>query len=725
MLVTRERYTSNYTRSGGSYGSYSSEPVKRRAPQHSAPKKAREQKAAAKKAAKPAPEVQVAPKKKGGGGKVFARLLVALLAVCAVLVGVDVALSWEKIHPGVTVHGVEVGGLSVSEAAAVLEDDLVPLLEETSVVAYATADDAALDGIELEVLATNPNNESADEDEEVSEDSTITSWELDLATVGASVDCEALAEEAYACGRSVATVYERLFAWLGKVDITPGFTYDDEVYVATTSKINNSIGTKVVEYKLKIKSGSVSVKAGHAGWLISDDEFTTAFEAALLGEVQAFVVPMETVDVHISEETAAALAEEVQATLNEGATFTYKKTAWSVDAATLGSLITQTVLEAGEGLKIEDGSAEVVEAAEASAAYESAAGVDEESGWSLQAYVDFDAVYDYLTGQLGSAVFGNATDASFDVSSGEVVIVESKTGKGPNREQAAQDLQDALFGAGSRDITIEKADVQPEITTEDAEGMGVTEKLASWSIALSGSSARISNITLLCELINGSLIAPGEEWSFNGTTGERTAAKGFQEAPVIVNGKHENQLGGGICQVATCVFNAACYSGLEIISRTNHSFYISAYDDYGFADATVSWESPDLVWANDTENYIYLSAYVSGGYCTVALWGTSDGRTVTCERGSWKSGTKYKTIEEEDDTLEEGKTETEQSGIDGRKITIHYLVEAADGTVIHDTNFVSTYSAQNEIIRVGTKKTKSSKKKKSSSTDSDESESDE
>lgn len=148
-------------------------------------------------------------------------------------------------------------------------------------------------------------------------------------------------------------------------------------------------------------------------------------------------------------------------------------------------------------------------------------------------------------------------------------------------------------------------------------------------------------------------MAPGATWSFNGTTGERTAEKG-SDGPVIINGKHEDQLGGGICQIATCIFNAACFSGLGIAERVNHDFYISSYDDYGFADATVSWKSPDLKWVNDMSTYVLMTATVTDEDVVITFWGTKDGRTVECQRGEWKEGDKYVTITEVDPALATG-----------------------------------------------------------------------
>ena len=120
--------------------------------------------------------------------------------------------------------------------------------------------------------------------------------------------------------------------------------------------------------------------------------------------------------------------------------------------------------------------------------------------------------------------------------------------------------------------------------------MGITGVVASYTTTYGGTPGRLNNVQLVAQLIDGTLIAPGATFSFNDTTGERTADKGFQEAPVIINGELQNGLGGGVCQVSTTVFNAAYEAGLPITARTNHALYISHYP-LG-RDATVNY--PDL-----------------------------------------------------------------------------------------------------------------------------------
>ena len=143
---------------------------------------------------------------------------------------------------------------------------------------------------------------------------------------------------------------------------------------------------------------------------------------------------------------------------------------------------------------------------------------------------------------------------------------------------------------------------------------------------------RIHNVELVAHLIDGKLIAPGATFSFNEATGDRTAAKGFLEAPVIINGELSTGLGGGVCQVSTTVFNAAYEAGLPITARTNHALYISHYP-LG-RDATVDYPDIDLKFVNDTDHWLLLRTFVGSSSLVVTLYGAPQHRRVVTEHGA-------------------------------------------------------------------------------------------
>ena len=184
---------------------------------------------------------------------------------------------------------------------------------------------------------------------------------------------------------------------------------------------------------------------------------------------------------------------------------------------------------------------------------------------------------------------------------------------------------------------------------------------------------------LVAELIDGTLIAPGETFSFNGTTGERTAAKGFQEAPVIINGELQNGLGGGICQVSTTVFNAAFEAGLPITARTNHALYISHYP-LG-RDATVNYPDLDLN---------FLERHRPTGCCcgrsSAPARSPSTSTAPPCNRRVESTTeplveTGPVPVKETDDpTLAKGKRVMDEFGSPPRQTSVHRLVYDATGS---------------------------------------------
>ena len=648
------------------------------------------------------------------------KVCVTLTAVVVILIGIcvfDVAMSWGVVHPGVTVCGVDVGGLSLDDAEEKIDRQLSKRADAAEITLIEGTGDEE-DGVDV------------DEDGEVSE------WEITTDTLEAGVDAESAAADAYAVGRSGNLLATRISAWMGDVDVQASITCNSKMLSTLADEVDDAIGISVKNSRAKIEDGTATLKEGSDGWLVDTDELVDRLSQAFFDEsLSQVTTPMHDVEMYIKPDTAQNIVDEINERIADSVEIVYGDESWTMDSTELGDVVSQKVLAVGKILQIDNGEVSTAKGDIEDASWDMSAGLDPDSGKALQAYIDPDLLDDYLVSILGDAADGDAVDASFDVSSGEVVIIESQEGEGPDRRAAEDDMQDLVFGddtSAERKVVIEDGIIEPSLTTEDAEAMGIKEKLASWSIPMSGTSSRQSNIILLADLIDGSITAPGETWSFNETTGERTAEKGFEEAGAYVEGEHVDQVGGGICQVATCVFNAACYSGLGIGTRANHTYYVSAYDDQGFNDATVSWPSPDFQWVNDTDNYILLTATAyTGGSVTVTLWGTDDGRVVECNRGEWKDGESYDTVYEEDDTLEVGVEKVTSEGVDGRSITINYHVESADGEVLHDIDFRSVYAAEDEVIAVGTKEVEeeeteeadsssTSKKKKQQTDTSDE-----
>jgi vancomycin resistance protein YoaR len=234
--------------------------------------------------------------------------------------------------------------------------------------------------------------------------------------------------------------------------------------------------------------------------------------------------------------------------------------------------------------------------------------------------------------------------------------------------------------------------------------MGVVELVSSYETIYGGDENRRHNVQLVAHLVDKHLIPPGDEFSFNETTGERTAAKGFLEAPVIINGELQTGLGGGICQVSTTVFNAAFEAGLSITERTNHALYISHYP-LG-RDATVDYPSLDLRFQNDTGHWLLLRTFVGESSLVVGLYGTNPHRKIEVETAPLSVVAPPPLEKVKDATLDKGEVEVEDYGVPAQTTSVHRRVFAPGGKLMYDSTWVSNYVAEPKVVRVGTKKVK-------------------
>jgi vancomycin resistance protein YoaR len=302
---------------------------------------------------------------------------------------------------------------------------------------------------------------------------------------------------------------------------------------------------------------------------------------------------------------------------------------------------------------------------------------------------------------LAASVDRPPRDATFRVVSGGIEVVPSRPGRALDLAETRTAIERAAFSSTDRAVTLVPRTSAPERTTGEANAMGITGIVGSYTTTYGGDPGRLHNVALVAELIDGTLIAPGARFSFNETTGERNAAKGFEEAPVIINGELESGIGGGVCQVSTTVFNAAFEAGLSIEKRTNHALYISHYP-LG-RDATVNYPDLDLVFRNDTDKWLLLRAFVGAGSLTVNLYGTPQGRRVETETAPLEVDGKVPWKRIDDPTMFKGTKVVERYGAPPRKTSVTRRVYSPDGTPMYDTTWRSYYVGEPTVVRIGTK----------------------
>jgi vancomycin resistance protein YoaR len=259
----------------------------------------------------------------------------------------------------------------------------------------------------------------------------------------------------------------------------------------------------------------------------------------------------------------------------------------------------------------------------------------------------------------------------------------------------------AATSPGERVARLAVTTSTPKRSTAEAKAMGITGLVGSYTTIYGGEANRLHNVRLVAQLVDNHLIAPGATFSFNATTGERTADKGFVEAPVIINGELQTGLGGGVCQVSTTVFNAAFEAGLPIESRTNHALYISHYP-LG-RDATVNYPDTDLKFRNDTDHWMLLRTFVGSSALTVGLYGAPQHRRIETETAPLRVTGPPAVERTKDPTLPKGTTEVDDPGEPSRATSVRRTVYAADGTLLYDTTWYSSYVSEPKLVRVGTK----------------------
>ncbi len=238
----------------------------------------------------------------------------------------------------------------------------------------------------------------------------------------------------------------------------------------------------------------------------------------------------------------------------------------------------------------------------------------------------------------------------------------------------------------------------PEITTEKLGEEAFPHLLGTFSTTYSISNEnRVTNLELASEKINGTVILPGEIFSYNKIVGERTIAKGYKEAAVYSGGKVVDGIGGGICQLSSTLYNAVIYANLEITQRSNHRF-LTSYVTAG-RDATVSWGTIDFCFKNTRKYPIKIVSSVKNGVVTTEIYGIKEEKEYEVVIESTVTEViPYTTNYIKDRSLPKGTEQITQYGSNGAK-SVTYKVVKYNGALVSRTLLSSdTYSPLERVI---------------------------
>ncbi|RVW01851.1 hypothetical protein EF834_15230 [Rhodococcus spongiicola] len=258
---------------------------------------------------------------------------------------------------------------------------------------------------------------------------------------------------------------------------------------------------------------------------------------------------------------------------------------------------------------------------------------DGEGGLSPQ--YNLEAATEILAPQLASTET-EPKDAQISLASGSPQVVPSVSGEEVQWLETLEPLPALLVAPEARTTPAIYESAEPELTTEGAEALGIREVISEYTTG-GFSWASGVNIRLAASEIDGAIVKPGETFSLNGYTGPRGAAEGYIDSGIINYGRPDTAIGGGISQLATTLYNAAYFAGMEDVEHTEHSYYISRYP--AAREATVFDGVIDLKFRNTADTGVVIQTIGTNSDITVRLWGTKtvNVQSVTGDRTNFTS----------------------------------------------------------------------------------------
>jgi vancomycin resistance protein YoaR len=567
----------------------------------------------------------------------------ALVVACVLAVLVDSAVYYNKVHAGVSVSGVDLGGQTKDEAIACVDKAVRRMASEPVTL---TAGDKA--------------------------------WTLTAGDAGADMDVEGAVEAALAVGREhdfFTNIAARWKLYFSRRDLPLSGKVDPNGLSAFVARIAKQLDLQPVDAGLAVDRGGIKIIESVEGHVVDQAGLAERLDGLLVALRSATIeVPIVTKDPAVRAEDNAEAQRQAETMISGPITITAGGKEWVITAEEIASYM-------GFKSEMKNGVSTLVPFMDAT---------------KLQPLLD----------EIAPHVLTKPTSASFSHDGTHAWVIAGKNGVQLDVEATAQAITAAsLLPTGRTVVAVTKVK-EPSLTTDEAKAMGIVDKLSSYSTTYSCSTARQINVKLATKYSTNVFLAPGKEYNFDRQIGPRTQSRGWQPAPGITGPNElEDVLGGGICQVSTTMFNAVAggKAGLKITERHNHSLYIDHYPKG--RDATVSGGGKNLRFVNDTDHYIWITGTSNGITTTITVWGTDQGRNTTWAVGDFyefKPMTKTTVL---DPTLRIGKTSLVQSGQDGRKLQTTRVVTRS-GKVIHRDVWVSYWPMYEQEMAVGTATTK-------------------
>lgn len=331
--------------------------------------------------------------------------------------------------------------------------------------------------------------------------------------------------------------------------------------------------------------------------------------------------------------------------------------------------------------------------------------VIDDDGQSIEVGFDADRVLEILQPRRTEYEL-DPVNAQFDVdvSTDRITVIPGRNGTLLDIDGLLVSMKNAALGSGEGPFPLLVGGA-PAFTTADAEKYTELELLATFTTKHPSGEDRVTNIQQMASDVDGAIVQPGREWSINDTVGQRTEAKGYVAAPAIINGApyccdHPANIGGGVSQFGTTLFNTVFYACLEDVEHRPHSLSFSRYPEG--LEATLGYPHPDVRFRNNTDAPVIIKTAYNATSVTVKMYGDNGGKDCTSETSEREDIIEFEEelIADEEGTLNPGDRVKERSGIDGFLVRVNRIVTNPDGTQETDLRLTWRYATLTEQYRV-------------------------
>lgn len=407
--------------------------------------------------------------------------------------------------------------------------------------------------------------------------------------IGLRLNAAATAERAYAVGReggAIGRAWRRIAA-LGPGGIDPVVDYDPKALRSEVEQVSERLGGDSIDSGVRVEGGEVQLVEARGGYRVDEAATVEEVEGAirdLSGEAE---IVGETIEPGLGAPDEGEALRQARRALEEPLILAHEDSRWTLSSERVA-----------EYLRVSDG----------------------------EMALDREALAAELSGTLG-ALERDPTDARMVSGKRGSVEVEPSGSGGEIRMERLLDEIGAGLVDGRYRYEVPVATLKPDLTTEEAEAARPNTMLGEFqtSYRVYDEPPRVANLETASQAVDGAILAPGETFSFNEAA---APIQRYEPSAVIVNGRIDTALGGGLCQVASTLYMAANYSGLDVVERNPHYAELP-YIRPGF-DATVWFGSLDLKLRNNTGGYLLLEEKVdeSTGEVVARVYGQPTGREV-------------------------------------------------------------------------------------------------